>query len=204
MASRQGREDERDAIIEELELLYDEMQLAYNRVARMLSLRCTDCDDNCCDSIFHHHTYLEWYYLWQGLQTLSSNELKRIKEASRAYITSMRKIEEGIVEESESPMCPLNRDGRCILYRYRLLVCRTHGVPATFIRPDGKQISFPGCHHCQRITAHMHEYPQVERTRFYQQMADLERRFLALFPTEQPRLDICRAEMIIKEPPQIV
>jgi hypothetical protein len=43
-------------------------------------------------------------------------------------------------------MCPLNQDGLCMLYEYRLMICRLHGVPYRMRRPDGTETQGIGCH----------------------------------------------------------
>jgi hypothetical protein len=43
-------------------------------------------------------------------------------------------------------MCPLNQDGLCMLYEYRLMICRLHGVPYRMRRPDGTETRGIGCH----------------------------------------------------------
>jgi Fe-S-cluster containining protein len=74
-------------------------------------------------------------------------------------------------------MCPLNRDGQCVAYPYRPMICRLHGIPHELHRPGGKIIKNPGCDsffdQCRdRGTT---EYIRFDRTPFYQQMAMLEK-----------------------------
>ena len=47
--------------------LYRRMEEAYDKVAGELNFSCAGCPDNCCDSFFLHHTYIEWGYRWEGL-----------------------------------------------------------------------------------------------------------------------------------------
>jgi hypothetical protein len=70
-------------------------------------------------------------------------------------------------------MCPLNFDGRCILYSYRPMICRLHGIPHEFQTSNHKVIHAPGC---DAFTGQHGdaEYFNFDRTPFYTQMARLE------------------------------
>ncbi len=182
-----------------LQKLYKDMELRYNRVARMLGFTCEGCDDNCCDSYFQHYTYLEWWYLWQGLSALADNERGNIIQKAKNYV---QKAAEALsMGERPQIMCPLNRDGLCCLYEHRLLICRNHGVPASMSRPDGKKLSFPGCHRCQQIAGD--SPPQVDRTAMLSQMVMLETQFLGGRGKRYPRIKLTIAEMIVKGPPRL-
>ena len=73
--------------------LYAEMESAYEQVAVRLAFSCEGCPDNCCDSYFQHHTYLEWAYLWQGLSELPAERQAvyqaRAREAVASYRTAL-------------------------------------------------------------------------------------------------------------------
>ena len=186
-------------VAEELSQLYRDMELSYNRVARMLDFGCKGCDDNCCDSYFQHHTYIEWWYLWQGLKGLSRDEMTLIEDRSREYLLEAERFLAG--GERPQIMCPLNRDGLCMVYTHRLLVCRTHGVPAQITYPDGRKSAFPGCFRCQKKAQLLPSPPYVDRTAFLRKMASLENRFLHGRRNLLPRLNMTIAEMVMKGPP---
>ena len=57
--------------------LYRRMEEAYDKVAVSLNFSCAGCPDNCCDSFFQHHTYIEWAFLWEGLAATCSRHLCR-------------------------------------------------------------------------------------------------------------------------------
>ena len=123
--------------------LYRRMEENYDLVAKELNFTCEGCPDNCCDSYFQHHTIIEWAYLWEGLNELSEEELSEIKRRAEQYIErSQKSLMRG---ERPAEMCPLNRDGLCTLYLHRLMICRMHGVPSVFKKPDGNIMRFPGC-----------------------------------------------------------
>jgi hypothetical protein len=101
-------------------------------------------------------------------------------------------------------MCPLNEEGFCILYEHRMLVCRTHGVPAKMVRPDGRQLKFPGCFRCQEIVEKMDvSPPSVERTSMLHRLALLESELLDNRRHLLPRVKMTIAEMLVKGPPEL-
>lgn len=181
--------------------LYQRMAGAYDAVAAELAFTCEGCPDNCCDSFFLHHTLIEWAYLWEGLQALAPADLESIKAKARNYIAQCT----ASMAKGERPqvMCPLNENGLCGLYEHRLMICRMHGVPSSFTRPDGQQVDFPGCFRCQELTEARTELPAVDRTELYRELAELEGQLLAASAKPRPRIKMTIAEMIISGPPKL-
>jgi hypothetical protein len=178
------------------------MEEAYDRVAAELDFGCSGCPDNCCDSYFLHHTYLEWSYLWQGIDELSRERQQEVIEKAQAYIISA----ETSLQRGERPqiMCPLNENGLCLVYKHRLLVCRTHGVPARITRPDGKVLEFPGCFRCQEKVEQLTGPPlQVERTPLLTRLAQLENEYLDNKRHLYPRVKLTIAQMLVKGRPRL-
>ncbi len=192
-------------LAEKMEQLYQQMEKDYSNVARALEFSCEGCPDNCCDSYFQHHTYAEWAYLWHGLRQMPQEKQDQIRGWAETYIAECRKAE----DKGERPqvMCPLNEEGLCILYAHRLLVCRTHGVPARMRRPDGKVMPFPGCFRCQDIVEEREKTglktPHVERTPLLMELVNVEDEFLEHKRHMYPRLKLTIAEMIVNGPPSI-
>lgn len=190
-------------VVEAVESVYDRLEVLYQQVAEKLKFSCQDCPDNCCDSYFQHHTYLEWAYLHIGLNRLDPEKQSELKLRSMEYVAKVKQAE--AAGNRPQVMCPLNEGGLCILYQHRLLVCRTHGVPATITRPDGQTLAFPGCFRCQDIIEkkyfHLSDAPKVERTPFLQQLARLENELLNNERAKHPRVKMTIAEMIIAGPP---
>jgi hypothetical protein len=185
--------------------IYQEMEKAYNEVAAQLEFSCAGCPDNCCDSYFEHHTYAEWSFLWLGFRQLPEESQQQILQKAVSYQRDCTVA----LSRNERPqiMCPLNEDGRCIVYRHRLIVCRTHGVPATMTRPDGRRISFPGCFRCQELVEARGQnattIPRVDRTVLLRQFALLEN---ALFDGRRhlyPKIKLTIAQMLLNGPPSI-
>lgn len=191
---------------ERVKQVYAEMESGYAQVAAQLNFGCEGCPDNCCDSYFQHHTYIEWRYLWQGFSQLSEekkNEIvARCQDVLVVYAESLSR------NERPQVMCPLNEKGRCILYEYRLMVCRTHGVPASMVRPDGKSLEFPGCFRCQDLVQEKYKggelsIPRMERTAMLQRLARLENELMGGQRHLYPRLQLTIAEMLIKGAPTV-
>ncbi|MEN8189655.1 MAG: hypothetical protein ABFS19_07400 [Thermodesulfobacteriota bacterium] len=185
--------------------IYRKMEEDYDRVAQKLNFTCQGCPDNCCDSYFQHHTYAEWAYLWLGFKARDEEKQEEILERCRSY-------QQGCAEalardERPREMCPLNEGGLCILYKHRLMVCRTHGVPASMLRPDGQRMNFPGCFRCQEIVEtkflHNSEAPHVERTPLLRELALLENELMDGKRHLYPRIKMTIAEMLLTGPPAI-
>lgn len=189
------------SIIDELQGIYVEMGSAYDRVAAQLEFGCLGCSDNCCDSYFLHYTYLEWAYLWLGLHLLPEEKINELQDRARKdIITCERALQQG---ERPQVMCPLNEKGLCLVYQHRLIVCRTHGVPAVMTRPDGRKLSFPGCFRCQEMVEGVDDLPYVERTEMLGKLALLENDLLQGKRHLLPKVKLTIAEMLVKGPPQL-
>ncbi len=192
-----------DQLCKRVESIYQEMEDAYDRVSEELDFGCGGCPDNCCDSYFLHHTYLEWAYLWLGFKKLPKERQTEILHKAESYV---RACEEAIGrEERPQVMCPLNGEGLCTLYKHRLMVCRTHGVPSEMVRPDGKRFSFPGCFRCQEIVERTckENPPRFDRTRLLQQLVALENELMEGKRHLYPKVRLTIAEMLVKGPPTI-
>lgn len=186
-------------ISNKISVLYREMEESYENTAESLGFSCSGCPDNCCDSYFLHHTYSEWLYLWQGLKTLDELQLQRIiAEAARNVTESEAALSRG---KRPMIMCPLNLDGRCSLYPYRLMICRLHGVPSSMTRPDGRKINFPGCFRCQEQIKKSDTVTHLDRTRFFKRLVALELELLTEARAAVPRIKLTIAQMIVKGPP---
>ena len=189
----------------EVASIYATMEAEYDEVAKAIKFSCNGCPDNCCDSYFQHHTYTEWAYLFQGFREQSEEKQQEILGRSKRYILDCAAAE----GQGERPqvMCPLNEAGLCILYKHRLMVCRTHGVPAAMRRPDGQILNFPGCFRCQEIVkkkyVHDSEAPQMERTPLLQRLVAVERELMGDKIHLLPRVKLTIAQMLVQGPPEI-
>ncbi len=188
-------------VLSQLGELYEQMGDAYNNIGKVLDFTCEGCPDNCCDSYFLHHTYIEWVYLWEGLSLLSEEKRAQCVQRSKDYLEQS----EAALAREERPlvMCPLIEEGRCALYSHRLIICRLHGVPASLTLPNGQKKSFPGCFRCQELTGDSDKVPTMDRTKFFREMVGLEQELLGHKRHTLPRVKLTIAEMIIKGPPEI-
>ena len=185
--------------------LYEDMECSYDEVAALIGLTCTGCPDNCCDSYFMHHTYIEWGYLWEGLNELPPEKQQEILRRAQQY--EQECISAGQRGERPQAMCPLNEGGRCMLYKHRLMVCRTHGVTASMTRPDGQKLEFPGCFRCQEILEEEGNdrpaAPVMDRTDLLRRLVLLEQEFLQSKHHVLPRVKMTIAGMLVSGPPSV-
>ena len=161
-------------LLKRLETLFGEMNQAYAAVAGQYGFACNGCTDNCCLTRFYHHTLLEYLYLLEGLRTLESGVQQTIKK--QALTVSARIDDADRRGEALRIMCPLNHNEKCLLYQYRPMICRLHGIPHELQRPGGDPIKNPGCdaffNQCHQRG--QTDYIRFDRTPFYRQMVALE------------------------------
>jgi len=186
---------------QQMEDLYARMEASYDEVADKVQLSCRGCPDNCCDSYFLHHTYIEWSYLWCGIKELEKHRQEEVFQRARDYVLAAEKA----LGRNNRPqiMCPLNEEGLCRVYKHRLMVCRTHGVPAVLVRPDGRKLEFPGCFRSQEKVARGDRVLPMERTSLLLELARLEKEFLNNRRHLYPKVRLTIAEMIVKGPPPL-
>lgn len=151
---------------------YKTMDEAWDRAAGRYDFKCSGCTDNCCQSLFFHHTFIETHYLIAGFEQLDPHIQKDVKEKAAAYIEQTFTADEPVT--SRKIMCPLNREGLCILYRHRPMICRLHGLPHELCRPGRAPVKGPGCDAGQFDSK---SYIPFDRTPFYQMMAKAEMQF---------------------------
>jgi len=191
----------KSTLFRRLSRLYSEIEEVYNRAAGKIGLSCRGCPDNCCATYFQHHTYIEWAYLWEAIRCCADEKQLEFMNRAWDYVGQSR----ALLAQGIRPriMCPLNDNGLCQLYEYRLMICRMHGVPNSFVRPDGKKMSFPGCFRCQELCSHLKEVSVLDRTSFYRDLAYLEVDFAGPKGNALPRVNLTLAEMLVQGPPGI-
>ena len=152
--------------------LFEQMDRAYDEAAHASGFVCNGCEDNCCLTRFYHHTLLEVLYLKEGLEKLAPEVLTRIKAQAESIVAKTTDLEKR--DQQIRIMCPLNDEGRCILYAHRPMICRLHGIAHLLHRPDGQIQTGPGCDafytQCGLSTEGL-----LDRTPLYVAMAQLER-----------------------------
>jgi len=182
--------------INELAFIYKQMDQAYLDAANAYDFHCNGCKDNCCYTRFFHHTYIEFQYLMHGFKQLSDNLQSEIIKAAEQVC---EKTNEQLAEnKSVRLMCPLNEDGKCILYDYRPLICRLHGVAHELTFPGQPTQYTPGC---EAFSQHykllnLNDYHPLDRTPHYTRMGLLEKSYRTEFQINQ-RFKKTIAEMIV-------
>ena len=172
------------------------MDQAYQKAACSYEFVCNGCDDNCCETRFFHHTYIEFGYLLKGLHQLSPKKQEQVITKAQKVCDKTQELLKQ--QKSVRLMCPLNEDQKCLIYLYRPMICRLHGL-AHELQMPGKPVQYtPGCDaftkHCENL--HKEDYYIFDRTPHYIHMAHLEQAFKQEFKIDQ-RVKMTIAEMII-------
>ena len=159
-------------LLDRLKAIYAKMDQQYAEAAAHYGFHCSGCVDNCCLTRFYHHTFLEYFYVSKGYETLDpENQAAVAQRASEVCAKTAEADEKG---EKVRLMCPLNACGLCLLYDYRPMICRLHGISHELHRPGQGIIHSPGC---EAFTEQSEGkgYFKFDRTPFYLEMAGLER-----------------------------
>jgi len=158
-------------LTDRLKQIYAAMDQTYNTAAGRYGFTCAGCRDNCCRTRFYHHTVIEYTYFIEGLKTLTPLKLDEVKSRAMSAVDKTARVDDNA--EPVRLMCPLNFDELCILYPYRPMICRLHGIPHELKKPGQKKIYAPGCEtfdqRCGRL-----DYFEFDRTPFYRELAMLE------------------------------
>jgi Fe-S-cluster containining protein len=154
-----------------IETLYGAIDDTYEEAAGYYGFRCSGCEDNCCMTHFYHHTYIEFFYIVKGFRSLPYNLKNDILSQASAIQEKKEKGDSKI--ESSRLMCPLNIDGKCVIYKHRPMICRMHGIPHELKRPGTPVLYGQGCD--AFVERHFNDkYVPFDRTPFYFTMAHLE------------------------------
>ncbi|MBF0537139.1 MAG: hypothetical protein HQL03_02685 [Nitrospirae bacterium] len=157
-------------IYREIDEQYTHIQGVYN------GFNCDACDDNCCTTVFHHYTLIEEYYLFRGLSEINDQQLvEAVLQNAESYCMQVARHPHD--SHTLRIMCPVNHQGRCIVYKHRPLICRIHGVAAVLHSPikgrqqwDGCQLFVQRCGDNVKIKGQL-----LDRTPFYTRIATLEK-----------------------------
>ncbi len=164
----------------------------YDEAAEYYGFKCQGCEDNCCKTRFYHYTHLEFFYVRKGLGSLSPEKQLFIEKAACDVVKTMNSGNGDL-----RLMCPLNTDGKCVIYQFRPMICRLHGLPHEFNRPDGAVIQGKGCdafyNECNEK-----DYFKLDRTPFYFKMANLEKELREKLRLTQ-KIKMTVAEMIVEK-----
>ncbi len=167
-----------EGFFQRLENLYADMDRGYDEVAAYYGFKCNGCADSCCLTRFYHYTHIEYFYLLYGFFGLEAELQEGIRTCAEKAVLRVSGMD--ALGQTPRAMCPLNLKGRCILYGYRPMICRLHGIPHEFIHPGGKTVLGTGCPEFARRCGDR-GYRAFDRTPFYSAMAALEQRFKTVF-----------------------
>ncbi|MFH1155431.1 MAG: hypothetical protein V1793_16605 [Pseudomonadota bacterium] len=176
------------AYFERFEQLFSLMDAAWARTAEAFGFVCRGCGENCCETLFYHHTHMEQDYLLYGAGQMEQDVIARVLDRALNVVSLSGRTDPGV-----SPpriMCPLNENGQCILYRFRPMICRMHGIPHVLHRPGAEPLPGPGCRAGEPLFRKPH-IPVFDRTPHYTAMAALEMDYRKAFgKTGKVRLTI--------------
>lgn len=176
-------------LLDRLRAVLARMDEAYGAVAAHYGFDCRGCRDNCCASLFYHHTYLEWLLLHQGLAATSDDVQRAVQTAARRAVAG---------PPATGRMCPANLRGRCQLYTHRPMICRLHGVPHTLTAAGRPPVEGPGCETFQRQCG-TSPSRRLDRTLHYTRLALLEQTARARLGVRRP-LRMTVAQMLCTDP----
>lgn len=145
-----------------LSRIYADMDRAYRQTADFYNFECHGCDDNCCRSLFYHHTLIECLYLAKGALELPCHLNEDV--IRRAKI---------LLDKDQRGMCPLNAEEKCLIYAFRPMICRLHGLPHQIALADRPPTQNPGCVEFDRLCASQPGH-LLDRTPHYLALAGLE------------------------------
>jgi hypothetical protein len=176
-----------------LERLYAAMDRSYKNTADHYGFACSGCEDNCCLTLFYHHTHVEILHLAKGFRSLGRQRQAAIAEKAEAVGSAVRTAAKNGPPLRQ--MCPLNIDHRCCLYAFRPMICRLHGIPSELRRPDGQTRRAPGCASFMERCGQM-AYIPFDRTPFYRDLAGIEQALRRELPGAG-KIKMTVAEMIL-------
>lgn len=194
----------KNPVLKRLHELYARMDAAYAASATAIGLTCQGCTDSCCETLFRHHTYIEWVALAQGFAALPPARQDEIRVQAETYLRIHQNALPGTRPRVPCPASvEANGDLVCGIYEHRPMVCRLHGVPNVLMRPGGQPAAFPGCNRAQNL-AKTCPPALLDRTPLLSELARLE---MDLLGRERMgklrRVDLTIAEMLLMEPPRL-
>lgn len=164
-------EDAYGPFLDRLQTVYRSMDSRYEQVAGSYGFVCRGCEDNCCRTRFHHYTLAEYLYLRRGYVLLDESTRRAIGyRANTVQASQSVTVNDG---NSLRQLCPLNTNDLCLLYEYRPMICRLHGIPYELRKPGQTVMQGSGCLTFTEQHAE-DEYIRFDRTPLYATMAELE------------------------------
>lgn len=157
--------------LEGLEEIYSGIDSLYESARRAYGFGCKGCAESCCFTRFDHYTIIEEAYRLSGFDRLPSERKRHFVRRASSVVEAY----ESAGDEARTAG-PLYEKGLCVLYAYRPMICRMHGVPYLTFRQDGAVEYGAGC--SRFMSDHAGKdfvfYP-FNRTMFYHEVARIER-----------------------------
>jgi len=97
-------------------------------------IKCKEGCSHCCETGQYPYSQVEFQYLMLGYETLSEEEKSIVQEK----IKKVKKEKEEYTGEEFMHECPFLIDKKCSVYKYRGIICRTHGLLFFLINKDGE------------------------------------------------------------------
>ncbi len=155
--------------------LYETIDQVYNAAAARFGFECRGCGENCCRTLFYHHTIVETLFLSEGVSALDETTRSGVYERAAEADIARKRFD--VRHLPYDHWCPLNVNDRCLVYAHRPMICRLHGLPHVLAPPGRKpQTIRPGCPAFYRQCKDPAAAP-LNRTPLYTQMAVLEQAF---------------------------
>lgn len=155
-----------------LDLLFQAMDRAWDQAAGIYGFQCNGCEDNCCHSLFYHHTHVEKAFLLHGFRELDDQTRREILGQAKDWCAAT--FDRDQAAEFQKLPCPLLFADKCRLYRFRPMICRLHGIPHELHKPGYPPLKSPGCAAGNFDDTPYHPF---DRTPFYREMAGIESEF---------------------------
>ncbi len=174
-----------------LSRLYARMDKAWSTAADHYGFVCRGCPENCCETEFYHHTYIERDYLLAGMAALDPATTKTIQAKAVDVCETRAEPSRDLLRV----MCPINSSGLCRLYAFRPMICRLHGIPHELAAPGGSPRRQQGCQAGARLF-NAATYFKFDRTPFYTEMAQIEMDYRRA-TNNTARLRLTVAEMVL-------
>ena len=160
-------------MIHRLVAIYRRIDAVYAETAKSAGFSCEGCDGaKCCTVDLTISTLVEMSYLRQGFNSLPNSQQREILARCRQVISAKEVAPQG--ELYRNSVCALNSDGACVLYDYRPMICRFHGMPHFFEGPSGSLVEGEGCVRFQELYQGRNQNLRIDRTHFYREIASLE------------------------------
>jgi hypothetical protein len=131
--------------------------------------------------------------LRKGFETLAGAARLEVADKARGVLDTRRLHD--LKYGAFRAWCPLCSGGRCLLYAYRPMICRLHGIGWAMTLPDGRVERGPGCAAFE--AASRGRAVALDRTPLYTEMAVMEKK-LRVMLSFSGRINASVAEILVR------